>query len=237
MGHGVIMIKRHFLSLAAVFLMTSSIAALDNPVLHACDLMDEQTLRWDALGKDVTLRTELKGETGSVPFADFYMTIEGREIHLGQGGKFIDDFDPANTPSCEDHLEAAIKPILKSISHEGVFFNSRNFRTMHELDSALHQAEFCNTPPIPYYESEDVKAYLTEFRKTDNWEAAFLSCGPILDIIALESSQLQTTAKQYQKLLAQDAPLIAVPYSTYGVDVLAIDVENYTTHNLFASGC
>jgi len=206
--------------------------------IPACDIIDEQVLNWEALGETVTLRTKLQGEEGYLPGAEFTMVLSDEtEVELGSGGKFIDDFDPQDPPGCADHLEAATRPILNSVTGDGAFYYSGNFRSMIELDTALHKAEFCKSNNLDYYQTGNGKKYVTEVEKSGSWESQFLTCGPILDRIAMGGGTPDTSAKDYRRLLAQNAPLIEVPYSTYGVEIFALDRENLKLYKLITSGC
>jgi hypothetical protein len=209
----------------------------DMTSLPNCDLVDVQSVYWNTLGEDVTLRTELWSDGKALPSAKFFLTFaDGQKIELGKGANFIEDYIPEHY--CQEHLKAAKTPIVNSITKDGIFYYADNFHSMTDFNLALLQAEFCKTDNPNYYVTGRGKEYVAKVRRSGSWESQFLTCGPILDKISLSSGDIDPsfTVQDYQRLLSQDAPLIAVSSSAYGVNVYALDKEYRTLHNLNLSG-
>lgn len=186
-------------------------------VLPACDLTIEKTVHWKAAQHDVTLRVEIKGESGSLPSGNSYLTFsDGTEIHLGEGGKYLDDFTADNVPTCEDHLKVLMSPILESMKPVPPAGDSE-IRTMGEMAKILTLAENC--------------------QDEDRYVFGHLHCQDVKWTAENYREYSEISSEDFDRLVGQNAPLITVPYSTYGTDFYAVDIQNKKLYSMTYSGC
>jgi len=213
------MMKRLFLIAGIFGLMMSPAQAQSDFVLPACDLVDEETLYWETIGEDVTLRIELKGESGALPWGITYLTFQdGEEVILGEGGKYIDDFTADNVPTCEDHLRVAKDPVLTSIRQSSpTYIWGVPLKSMSDVEKALELSKTC--------------------QEDDPQLTPMIDCRDILQFAKDFQSQNEIDPEVYKNLIDQIAPIIQVPYSTYGVDIYAYDQTARKFHKISYSGC
>lgn len=210
------MIRSVTYSFFAAMVMSAPLTAQADPVIPVCDIVDEQDIYWEAAGETVTLRTELR--TGAQPYPDghfFLIMSDGQEIFVGEGTKFLDDYPPEDVPSCQDHLEAAQRPILDSLEGTSISHWNFEFKTYRDVD-AVYAAPCTHDNERGKVSCDNVQQFIEEY--------------------ALGSDVI-TQPDVAAKLREQNAPLLAVPYSTYGWNVVAIDRENGEVYHLFYSGC
>jgi len=200
----------------------SPAAAQDLPSLPACNIVDEETVFWQAIGETVKLRIELKGDAGTLPRGKSYLTFEdGKEIFLGEGGKYIDDFDRENPPNCAKYLAVAKSPVMSSLQGNPLNMMGIELRSVNDIDKALRMAEEC---------AEDMTSEL-------EMQSRLYRCND-LKVFADDIREMnELSAESFSALISKKAPLIEVPYSTYGVDILAFDPDKRTLHKVSYSGC
>ena len=227
------MFKKIGMISALWILALPSIAVAENDLPY-CDLLDEKKLIWTAIDEEVTVRTELKGS--GYPRGKLYIVFgDGHEILISEGGKYLDD---AEDIGCEAQLNAATISLFASLEGQGVYFDTGSLRTMNDLDQALQSDEACKLRDKQRHESPDNQSFLDKVRQTNMWETQFLSCQAILDRLEYNTQgNIETTIEDYKRLLSQNAPLIEVAYSAYGVDIMAFDREKREFYKLYYSGC
>ncbi len=214
------MIKR-LIVLSMLWAMPTSASAQSDFVLPACDLSVERTLMWPAMDQEVTLLAEIKGESGRFPAGNSYLVFaDGQKVHLGEGGKYIDDFTADDVPSCEDHMDQLISPIISSINPKDI---DKQFsfmpNTMGEMAKVLSLAETCV--------ETDKKTYI--FRR--------MECKDVKRIAHDFQEYSEILPEDFERLVAQDAPFIEVPYSTYGRDTYVMDTKSRKLYAIPYPGC
>lgn len=232
------------LSLLIGWLGTSPAIAQDETEASdndACDLVREETLDWTALGETVTFRTEMSGETYGLPGAAYTLIrADGTEIALGGGGKFIDE---ADVP-CAEHLEAARARPLE------VPYNERETRSPYTmtirdyLTGTTREEVFSD---IECLAVEVERGRLRETRPDRSDEAAYRQhrqaerANDYAEAKCRERRQMQETFKDTPDtlvhLIAINAPLLDITGSTYFGNIVALDPETNTLHELFFWGC
>lgn len=181
--------------------------------LYSCSMDDRRSVYWEAIGETVTLRSELFGYQTFLPEGRQSLIFsDGYELLIGLGGKYIDEVNLGSVPSCDEYLAASNGATLASLS-EPVARDVAPFDDMAELDTERPRAEACDANADMYTQHGGLFC--------EQWDEL--------------NRNFHGQEDQYRKLVSQRAPIIAVPYSTGGVDYLAFDSTGRTIHPLFYS--
>jgi len=210
-------------------LLSGMSAAADDAATSDCVLTDQQSVYAVAMDQQVTLITEMSGEAGLLPGADFKLVLsDGQTIDLGSGGKFIDQ----DGMPCDMHLKEATSPITNSLGGQGVFFDSQEIVDMRSFDKLLRTCKPMEKPADDWMVDVFEKS-----REARSWQSNYLNCEPIVWMMEMGADFSKTDIDTFDRLLSVNAPLIAVPYSAYGWNIMALDLENAKAVELFYSGC
>jgi hypothetical protein len=224
------MIARFIFGLLAIFYGSSAWAQEYAPQyapLPACEIVDEQSVYWQAMGEQVILRTTLLGAEDTLPRAKLMIEFnDGEIVVLGNGGKYIDDFMPGDEPTCQDHLIEArnatlssldpAHPILKDVLYMGQGTDS--YSSMAALQADLREARLCD----PNYKTNP-GAY---------------DCQNLQDLAArVAENRNEIPQPLFDQLVTRDAPIIDLTYSSYGIDTFVFDPTTKKLHQLYYNGC
>ncbi|MEM6411858.1 MAG: hypothetical protein AAF683_10030 [Pseudomonadota bacterium] len=178
--------------------------------LYSCSMDSRQSIYWQAIGETVTLRSELFGhETFPPEGRQSIIFSDGHEVVIGEGDKYIDDATSAVFPTCEEYLLASNGATISSLNSPAPATGDITF-----LAQARPSAKACDASAGRYDRHGGLFC-----EQWDEIEANFAN-----------DQQL------YDRLVAQRAPIIAVPYSTAGVDYLVYDHIERAVHPLFYAG-
>ena len=216
-------------AITLVLTLLSGVNLAQAEELPACQLMDEQQVMITAMDDVGTLKTQLSGEAGLLPNASFSLLLsDGREIYLGEGGKFTEE--PG--ADCDDHLREATMPIINSLKGDGVFFDNQEIVDMRSFDKLLNNCPVTDMTPPDYLQTTFEKA-----KEASSWQSEFLQCEPVYMMMEMGIDFSKTDIDTFNRLLKNNAPLVAVPYSVYGWEIKALDLETGRAIDLFTSGC
>lgn len=204
----------------------------DGTVKLDCDITDIQDLYWPAMDQTVTLTTQLT--SGENPWPDGTLALrlaDGHVVDLGKGSKYIDDYDPANPPSCQDHLAVAQADTLHSLSPElaedlsrnpWVEIEQRHFRTLGNVSAYSVLGQDC-------MDSQNLQGRRPSFTcmQAAQFRERYME--------GLENSAI--TAETYRNLLDNDAPVITLRRSAYYSETFVYDTRDTKLYRIFTSGC
>ena len=233
-GYGDSMFKKIMIAAAVLTAGLSQTAQAESgwPV---CDYTDTQTVTWAGIGEDVIVRTEITSDGEDYPRGKVFLTFEdGQEIPVGDGGKYVDEAGIG----CDVQAAEANAELIDSIQ-TGVDLYGTSFTRLRDFDAALQKVEYCDTGEnMDFYKTGPGAEYVTVLRKGDSWASAYADCSAIMrNAVEMSENINMLDKKVYDDLVANDALLITVPYSSYGVDIVVLDRTNGKIHTLFYSGC
>jgi len=236
------------LSVVIGWLGTSPAIAQDEtagPDSHACDLTREETLDWTALGETVTFRTEMSGETYGLPGATYTLVrADGTEIALGGGGKFIDYGPDEAQPSCADHLEKAGAAPLATPYNERESRAPDTMTIRDYLTGTMREEVFSDVECLAVEaENDRLRATRPDRSEQDAYRQHRQAerANDYAEAKCRDKRQMQETFKDdpgtLLHLIAINAPLLDITGSTYYGNIVALDPETNSLHELFFWGC
>jgi len=235
------MIKRSLLSVMSLTsLFCSQTALADQAGYEPCEMTDEADVYWAAIDDIVTLKFEMTGDGEYYPTGKVIVTLsDGSELLSVSVSKFVEEGDL----SCSAELKAVKSQFINSFSGENKsFLYERELSTLTEAAALFTDEEFCAQTINPYThewlaETEKTETRMSKIEKSDIWQTEYLTCNPILEEISFEEGQPSgINIETFQRLLAQDAPFLDIPYA-YGSETYLYDHKNQSLIPFYASGC
>ncbi|MEO0882332.1 MAG: hypothetical protein AAFY34_06325 [Pseudomonadota bacterium] len=199
--------------IVAAVLMAPNASPQSAAGLYSCSVDARQSIYWPAIGETVTLRSELFGYKTFLPEGRQSLIFsDGHELVLGLGGTYMDDVSVGFAPSCDEYLSASNGVTVASLSDDRTRA-AAPFENMEALDAVRPSSSACAADTSRYDRHGGLYC--------EQWDEL--------------NRNFADRSGTYRRLVAQRAPIIAVPYSNYGVDYLAFDAEARTIHPLFYS--
>ena len=209
----------------------------------ACDVSVQEDIYWAAMDETVTLHFSytIKGDGESEPTSKVHMEFSDKsKILLDENGRYIAD---AEDYGCEAQISTVKRQLIGNLSGKyKSLYAGTPVATMREVATLLEDDAFCAQDINPYVTQWLAKEHkgesnLSKIRQSNIWHSQHLTCNPILEtVVFLDGAPGGMTIDTFNRLLAQDAPLIDVPYA-YGATTYAFDRETRKLIPFSESGC
>ena len=191
--------------------VTMASASEETPRFKACDLVDDQIVKWVYNGEPLTVRTSVNNIDGQGP--ETILTIidaNGRQFLKQNGANFTGD-EPLNSDiiACDYHLYMASQSTLSTLKGDGISLYGINVKTGDDIVDILEAADHCDRMKSKYVSVKDretkckwVTAQAELFKTNPDWETGKIT-----------------------QLLQDNAPIIVVSESYYNSDIFIFDAR------------
>jgi len=229
---------QRFMSSLFITFASAAFAPFAVSAIHqACDITLQNDVEWPAINETITLKHEVSTDENGIARHNAFMVFsDGHALDLKMGTMCLE----YELTGCQE-MALRLHENLKDGLNGPFYYGSRQFKHMGEFAALLDNEEFCAQPLLPYlkerYNTDKGQKELLNIKESATWLADYVHCNPVLENIGFLDGQVDGMDKAvFERLAAQNAPLINVPYA-YGAETYVFDPERRELILLSTSGC
>lgn len=222
----------------SLFLSTGAHAAY-----QACEVSTQEDVYWAAIDETITLHFTMKGDGENFLTGKVHIELSDKsKTFIGDIGGY-NPHDELQNSDCETEIEYAKESFSGNLSGKyKSIFAENEVTTMGDIAALLKDEAFCSKPANPHSkkwltEENGRGTNLSKIKDSQVWHSGFLTCNPIISEIGFTYGEpAGMKLDVFNRLVAQNAPLIDVPYA-YGSETFVFDRENLKLIYFSYSGC